>query len=46
MKIYEIGTGYTSIPAQIAAATETVVEELSKALLELGENVYIVDIEE
>lgn len=46
MKIYEIGTGYTSIPAQIAAATETVVEELSKALLELGENVYIVDIED
>lgn len=44
MKIYEIGTGYTSIPAQVAAATESVVEELTKALLELGAEVQILDI--
>lgn len=46
MKIYEIGTGYTSIPAQIAAATESVVEELSKAFLKLSESVEIIDIAE
>ena len=33
MKIYEIGTGYTPIPARISAATEIVVEELTKAFL-------------
>ncbi len=44
MKIYEIGTGYTPIPAKIAAATESVVEELSKAFLTMGIPVEIVDI--
>lgn len=44
MKIYEIGTGYTSIPAQRGAATEIVVEELTKSLTELGKNVSIVDV--
>ena len=44
MKIYEIGTGYTSIPAQMGAATEIVVEELTKSLLAMGEPVEILDI--
>ena len=30
MKIIEVGTGYTSIPAKMGAATEIVVEEISK----------------
>ena len=44
MKIYEIGTGYTPIPAQMGAATEIVVEELTKAMLKQGHDVQIVDI--
>ncbi|MBQ7121490.1 MAG: glycosyltransferase family 4 protein [Clostridia bacterium] len=44
MKIYEIGTGYTPIPAQIAAATESVVEELTRAYLNMGKDVEIIDI--
>lgn len=44
MKIYEIGTGYTPIPAQMGAATEIVVEELARSFLDLGENVSILDI--
>lgn len=44
MKIYEIGTGYTPIPARVAAATESVVEELTKALIGLGAEVQILDI--
>lgn len=44
MKIYEIGTGYTPIPATMGAATEIVVEELTKAFVKLGEDVEIVDI--
>ena len=44
MKIYEIGTGYTSIPAQISAATEIVVEELTKAFLKQNIPVEIIDI--
>lgn len=44
MKIYEIGTGYTPIPAQVAAATESVVEELTKAYLNMGSSVEIIDI--
>ena len=44
MKIYEIGTGYTPIPAQMGAATEIVVEELTRSFLKLGENVEIIDI--
>lgn len=44
MKIYEIGTGYTPIPAQMGAATEIVVEELTKSFLKKGIPVEIVDI--
>lgn len=44
MKIYEIGTGYTPIPAQMGAATEIVVEELTKSFLKMGKDVTIVDI--
>lgn len=44
MKIYEVGTGYTPISAQISAATEIVVEELTKAFLKQGAPVEIVDI--
>lgn len=45
MKVYEIGTGYTPIPAQISAATEIIVEELTKAMLAQGCDVRIVDIQ-
>lgn len=44
MKIYEIGTGYTPIPAQISAATEIVVEELTKAFIKQNIPVEIIDI--
>lgn len=44
MKIYEIGTGYTSIPARMGAATEIVVEELSNSLIRLGYDVAVIDI--
>lgn len=44
MKIFEIGTGYTSIPAQMGAATEIVVEELTKAFCEDGQDVTLFDI--
>lgn len=44
MKIYEIGTGYTPIPAQMGAATEIVVEELTRSFLKLNQNVEIIDI--
>lgn len=44
MKIYEIGTGYTPIPAQVAAATESVVEELTKAYMQMHQPVEIIDI--
>lgn len=44
MKIYEIGTGYTPIPAQIPAATESVVEELTKAFMKKEIDVEILDI--
>lgn len=46
MKIYEIGTGYTSIPAKMGAATEIVVEELTKSMIKLGQDVEIVDIKD
>ena len=36
MKIYEIATGYTPIPAQIGAATEIVVEALTRAFRNRG----------
>lgn len=44
MKIYEIGTGYTPIPARMGAATEIVVEELTRAFLKQNISVEIVDI--
>lgn len=44
MKIYEIGTGYTPIPARMGAATEIVVEELTKAFLKKKIFVEIIDI--
>lgn len=44
MKIYEIGTGYTPIPAQVAAATESIVEELTKAFMAQNVDVEIIDI--
>jgi glycosyltransferase involved in cell wall biosynthesis len=44
MKIYEIGTGYTPIPAQMGAATEIVVEELTRAFIKNGEDAEIIDI--
>lgn len=44
MKIYEIGTGYTPIPARMGAATEIVVEELTKAFLKQNIPVQILDI--
>ena len=46
MKIIEIGTGYTSIPANKGAATEIVVDCLSRSLIKLGHNVTVVDIED
>lgn len=45
MKIYEIGTGYTPIPAQMGAATEIVVEELTRSLRNNGEDAEIIDIQ-
>ena len=44
MKIIEIGTGYTPIPAQVAAATESVVEELTKSYIKMNQPVGILDI--
>ena len=44
MKIYEIGTGYTPIPASMGAATEIVVEELTKSFLKKKKDVTIIDI--
>lgn len=44
MKIYEIGTGYTPIPAKLGAATEIVAEALTKGLLALGADAQLVDI--
>ena len=43
-KIYEIGTGYTPIPAQMGAATEIVVEELTRSLIKNGRDAQIIDI--
>ena len=44
MKIYEIGTGYTPIPAKVAAATESVVEELTNAFMQKKIDVEVIDI--
>ncbi len=46
MKIIEIGTGYTSIPARMGAATEIVVAELAVSMQKQGEDVTIVDIKD
>lgn len=45
MKIYEIGTGYTPIPAQMGAATEIVAEELTRSFRKNGETAEIIDIQ-
>ena len=45
MKIYEIGTGYTPIPAQMGAATEIVVEELTRAFQKKNADVTLLDIQ-
>lgn len=42
--ILEIGTGYTSIPSKVGAATEIVVEELTRSLQKAGREVLIFDI--
>ena len=44
MIIYEIGTGYTSVPAKMGAATEIVVEELTKAFNNKSVKAEIIDI--
>lgn len=44
MKIYEIGTGYTAIPAQMGAATEIVVEELARSFIKNDAEAEIIDI--
>ncbi len=46
MKIFEIGTGYTSIPARMGAATEIVMAELTTSMQKMGEDVTIVDIKD
>ena len=46
MKIFEIGTGYTSIPARMGAATEIVVAELTTSMKKMGKDVTIVDIKD
>ena len=43
MKVYEIATGYTPIPAVRGAATEIVVENLTRSLLARGIPVEILD---
>ena len=44
MKIYEIGRGYTPIPAQMGAATEIVVEELTRSFIKNNIDETIIDI--
>ena len=44
MIIYEVGTGYTSIPARIGAATEIIVEELTLGMQDLKNKVNLFDI--
>jgi len=44
MKICQVGTGFTSIPPQVSAATEEVVYHLCKELIQLGCDVHIIDI--
>lgn len=45
MKVYEIATGYTPIPAGRGAATEIVVENLSGSLLRRGIPVEVLDMQ-
>lgn len=40
----EVGTGYTSIPAKVGAATEIVVEEIAKSSIKKGLDLVIFDI--
>lgn len=44
MRICQVGTGFTSIPPQVSAASEEVVYHLSKELISLGCDVRIIDI--
>ena len=46
MKLIEVGTGYTSIPASMGAATEIVVEELCKVFENEKVNYEIFDIKD
>ena len=46
MRIFEIGTGYTSIPARMGAATEIVVEELTRSMIGLGYDATILVIKD
>lgn len=45
MKVYEIATGYTSVPARMGAATEIVVEALTRTLLRQGTAAEILDMQ-
>jgi glycosyltransferase involved in cell wall biosynthesis len=44
MKLFEIATGYTSVPAKMGAATEIVVEELTKSFIKQSVDVEILDL--
>lgn len=44
MRICQVGTGFTSIPPRVSAATEEVVYNLCKELIPLGCDVHIIDI--
>jgi len=44
VKICQVATGYTSIPAKASAATEIVIEHLSNSLIDLAQEVTVVDI--
>ena len=44
MRVCQVGTGFTSIPPQISAATEEVICNLSRELLALKCNVTIIDV--
>ena len=46
MKLIEVGTGYTSIPANMGAATEIVVEELAKVFEKDNVNYEVFDIKD
>ena len=46
MKVIEVGTGYTSIPANKGAATEKIIEELSRVFKKQNVNYEILDIQD